>query len=459
MKKIILLAAVLWFGAAALFGQGIEGSWRGTLDLGAHKLRIVFNIAAEGDGFVTTMDSPDQGARGIPVKETSFDGSSLKISAPELGMTYEGKLYENILRGIFRQSGLTVRLDLERREPEPPRRPQNPAQPYPYNSEEIVFENAEAGIKLAGTFTYPAKGRKFPAVVLISGSGPENRDEEVFGHKPFLVLSDHLTRNGIAVLRFDDRGTAGSEGNYHAAAIQDFATDVSAAMDYLKTRKEVNHKKIGLLGHSEGGQIAFIVAGKRSDVDFIVTLAGPGVKGADLLREQRRSIGLAQGVAQEAIDGNEELIVLMQRTLEKYGAENVRENLDRLTEELMAQIPDDYPILADVIEKAARRDFPAIASPEIRSLTEYDPAADLAVIKAPILAIFGEKDLQVPADMNMEGLRKRFSGDLTAKKYPNLNHLFQHAVTGLSAEYGQIEETMSPEVMRDIAAWILAKTK
>lgn len=462
MKKILLLFALclLLTGTAPLSAQDIKGSWRGTLDLGVQKLRLVFNITETDDKCTATMDSPDQSVAGIPVSSVHFDGKTLEISDNTMGLTFEGELTDGMIKGMFRQAGINIPLVLERGTfaEEKPARPQMPEPPYPYNSEDVFFENKEAGITLAGTFTWPATGKKFPAVILISGSGPQNRDEELVSHKPFLLIADHLTRNGIAVLRFDDRGTAASGGDYDSATIQDFATDASAAMDYLKSRNEVDRRKIGLLGHSEGGQIAFIVGGDRKDVAFIVTLAGPGVDGASLLKEQRRVMMSLQGASQEVIDRNEEIIDIMYSVLDKYGYEEVESNLDHMVAEAMSMVSRDYPY-SDILEDALRRDFPRFSSPELRSLEEYDPACDLAKIKAPILALNGDKDVQVPADMNLGGIKERFGGDLTTKKYPGLNHLLQHAGTGLPTEYGQIEETMSPEVLEDIASWINFKTK
>lgn len=453
MKRLVLLLVSLLLGVAALSAQGITGTWNGTLDFGAQKLRLVFNVTESGGIYTSTMDSPDQRAKGIPVGETSFDGGILKISAPDLMMTYEGTLDGDAIDGTFRQGGLTMTLMMTRGEVEAPKRPQTPTEPYPYISEEVTFFNKEAGITLAGTFTRPEKGKKFPAVVLLTGSGAQNRDEELLGHKPFLVLADHLTRNGIAVLRFDDRGVAASEGDYGSATIQDFATDASAAMDYLRTRKDVDHKWTGLLGHSEGGQIAFITAARRGDVAFIVTLAGPGVKGADLLREQRRLIALSQGVPEQSTAMNETLIEIIYDVIDKYGVESLDKNLDAMVAEAVNTIPPGYPPVPDEKSLIARS-IRQMASPELMSLTLYDPAADLALIKAPIFALNGDKDLQVQADQNLGGIKERFSGDLTVKKYPELNHLFQHIETGSISEYAQIEETMSPEVLADIAEWI-----
>ncbi|MEQ8530538.1 MAG: CocE/NonD family hydrolase, partial [Imperialibacter sp.] len=240
--------------AVSMYGQDITGQWSGILKVQGIQLRVVFNINKAEDGYRSTMDSPDQGARGIPVTTTSFENAALKFTVANAGIVYEGVLgSDGVVVGSFKQAGQSFSMNLSREavEKENMKRPQEPAKPYPYHSEHITFENKKAGIFLAGTLTLPKKAGLFPVVILISGSGPQNRDEELAGHKPFLVLSDYLTRNGIAVLRFDDRGTASSQGDFKSATSADFATDVEAAIDYLKARKEINKRKIGLIGHSE----------------------------------------------------------------------------------------------------------------------------------------------------------------------------------------------------------------
>ncbi|MCZ8215835.1 MAG: alpha/beta hydrolase, partial [Cyclobacteriaceae bacterium] len=266
--------------------QGINGQWNGLLKVQGTQLRVVFNIKQTENGLSATLDSPDQGAKGIPTTASSFENGVLKIAIANLTVEYEGTLgSDNIIVGTFKQAGQTFPMNLSKEKVEKEKivRPQEPAKPYPYYSEDVTFENKSAGISLAGTLTLPKKEGIFPVVILISGSGPQNRDEELMGHKPFLVLSDHLTKNGIAVLRYDDRGTALSKGDFKTATSADFATDVEAAMAYLKTRKEINKKKIGLIGHSEGGLIAPMVASRSKDVSFIVLLAGPGIPGDSIL--------------------------------------------------------------------------------------------------------------------------------------------------------------------------------
>ena len=301
MTKISILAFTL-LATFSLNAQDIIGQWNGTLKVQGTQLRLVFNINKTDKGISATMDSPDQGAKGIPVTNTSFENSTLKIAITNSKIEYEGVLNpDNIIVGNFKQGGqiFPMNLSKEKIEREKLNRPQEPGKPYTYYSEDLTFENKKAGISLAGTLTMPAKDGIFPVVILISGSGPQNRDEELLGHKPFLILSDYLTKNGIAVLRYDDRGTALSKGDFKTATSADFATDVESAIAYLKTRKEINKKKIGLMGHSEGGLIAPMVASKSKDVAFIVLLAGTGIQGDKLLLLQQKLIGKVSGISDE----------------------------------------------------------------------------------------------------------------------------------------------------------------
>ena len=310
MKNSILIILACFLIASPVFSQDITGQWNGVLKVQGIQLRLVFNISRTDSGYVSTMDSPDQGAKGIPTSTTSFKDSVVKITLDKLHIDFEGKLgQDNHIVGTFKQNGMSFPLNLSREfvEKEEILRPQEPKKPYPYYVEDVTFENKKAGISLAGTLTMPEKEGVFPAVVLISGSGAQNRDEEILGHKPFLVIADFLTRNGIAVLRYDDRGTASSTGDFKSATSADFATDVESAVTYLSTRKEINKKKIGLIGHSEGGIIAPMVAASSKKVDFIVLLAGTGIRGDQLLLLQQRLIGKASGINDADLNKNESI--------------------------------------------------------------------------------------------------------------------------------------------------------
>ncbi|MDR0542386.1 MAG: alpha/beta hydrolase [Dysgonamonadaceae bacterium] len=333
----------------------------------------------------------------------------------------------------------------------PAKRPQNPQPPYPYHSEDVRFENKEAGVVLAGTFTWPKEGKNFPAVVLISGSGPQNRNEEVLGHSPFWVLSDYLTRNGIAVLRYDDRGVAESGGDYKTAGLDDFATDAAAALGYLKTRKEISPKKTGVIGHSEGGTLAFMLAGeKKNNPAFVVSMAGMAIPGDSLLRMQRYLIGTKSGASEEAIAQNEALVETINNLINRYPADSVLQNINRLADEVLPDSLKNNSVIRMAFQQGVRQ----MMSPELQSLMKCNPAGALAKTQCPVLALGGDKDLQVPAGINLNRIKTSVKGPVTVKEYSGLNHLFQHCSTGLIGEYGSIEETIAPEVLNDITVWI-----
>ncbi len=418
------------------------------------ELRVVFNIMDKDGGYEATMDSPDQGAKGIPMTSATFENGLLRIEANNLYMRYEGVLKDDLIEGRFTQMGMGHKMDLRRGEIKLSR-PQTPVPPYPYNSEDVKFDNREAGITLAGTFTYPEAGSNFPAVVLLTGSGAQNRDEDIMEHKPFLLLADYLTRRGIAVLRFDDRGVGESGGDYASATIGDLAADGSAAVDWLKSRHEVDASRVGVLGHSAGGTQAIMIAAERSDLAFIVMLAGAAVKGDVLMEVQRRLIAEAAGVPESAIQENEKLVASIQSVIDKYTAEAVFAAPEDYIDQVMDPASKDYQNWKSLLTNELLR----MASPELQSMLSYDPAVDLGRIKCPVLALNGEKDLQVEAGMNLDAVERYVNSGATVKKYPGLNHLFQHATTGSVTEYGTIEETMSPEVPADIAEWILRITE
>jgi len=286
--KLKILFAALFFiiPFQTILSQGnekIKGNWLGTLKISTLELRVVFKVIENEDSSLkTTLDSPDQGAFGISVDSTIYIDPDVRFVVAAVNGYYEGKFEQDSIVGSWTQ-GSSFPLTLTKTENiEPPKRPQEPKPPFPYNEEDVTFPNKDANLNLAGTFTSPKEGDSFPAVILISGSGPQNRNEELLGHKPFLVLADYLTKNGIAVLRFDDRGIGESTGDFSFATTKDFTTDILTAVEYLKTRDDVN--KIGLIGHSEGGVIAPLAAVQSDDIDFIIMMAGPGMNGKEILR-------------------------------------------------------------------------------------------------------------------------------------------------------------------------------
>lgn len=462
MRKIALTLLTILI-SITVFGQEITGQWNGVLKVQGIQLRLVFNISKTDNGFSATMDSPDQGAKGIPTTSTSFENSTLKITIDNAKIKYEGILRnDNIIIGTFNQSGQTFPLDLSKGKIEKMVRPQEPAKPYSYYSEEVTFENKTAGITLAGTLTLPEKDGVFPVVVLISGSGPQNRDEELLEHKPFLVLSDYLTKNGIAVLRFDDRGTAASKGDFKTATSIDFATDVEASLKYLQTRKEINKKKIGLIGHSEGGLLAPMVASKSKDVAFIVLLAGPGIPGDQLLLLQQTLIAKANGTSDSDIQKSEELNKKAFEIVKKYtNPDELQTQMTKYITEISKGNPEKPETMSE--EEYVNLQLSKILSPWMVNFLRYDPVPALEKVKCPVLAINGEKDLQVPPKENLEAIKKALAKGgnkkVTAKILPNLNHLFQESTTGSPNEYATIEQTFSPTALTEILKWLQIQTK
>lgn len=414
MKKF-LVAFLLAIAAMTVHAQvnnttALMGAWSGKLKVGPMSLTLVLHLE-QADGYVkVTLDSPDQGAKGIPAFKEYLSDDSLAVKVEAIGMTYRARLNDGQLDGTFSQNGFSTKLVLDKGVAEV-KRPQMPKSPYPYTTEEVTFRNEKDGATLAGTLTWPVgydkNTKQKPVVVLlVSGSGQQNRDEELFNHKPFLIIADYLARQGIATLRYDDRATEKSVGGeVKNATTADFSRDAAAGVDFLRGNKAFS--KVGILGHSEGGSIAFML-GAQKKVDFIVSLAGPGVKGDTLLAAQgNRILSLAGQPANT--------------TVEKYRQQEVVQQ-----------------------------------TPWLKWFCDYDPSDDIRKTRCPVLALNGDRDCQVLSSLNLETIRSLLpvSKRNMIKEYPALNHLFQHCTTGLPTEYGQIEETFSPDVLEDIANWI-----
>jgi pimeloyl-ACP methyl ester carboxylesterase len=428
----------------------IDGAWIGKLDTGTLRLRIVFRITNTQDGLTATLDSPDQGMNGLPGTAVTREGSSLKIETNQIDGIFAGKIAADAtaIDGTWTQRGHSFPLALTRVKDESElglKRPQNPVKPYPYREEEVSYDNKQQNVTLAATLTIPPGKGPFPGVVLITGSGPQDRDESLLGHKPFLVLSDYLTRQGIAVLRADDRGTAKSTGDFKTGTTADFATDTEAGILYLKTRSEVDPHKIGLIGHSEGGVIAPMIAARNKDVAFIVMMAGTGVTGDEVIAAQSEAIAIAGGKdpAEAAKDAAKERDLL--KLVETEKDETV------LEKELKEKMAGDVP------EAQIGLQIKQLTSPWFRYFLTYDPAIALRKVTCPVLAINGSLDKQVLPDQNLPPIRQALADNKHAEvdELPGLNHLFQTAKTGSPTEYAQIEETISPVALEKMATWIL----
>lgn len=451
MKRTIFILFSLVTVLSAM-AQTVEGSWTGKLDVMGTQLNLVFNITkGDGGALACTMDSPDQSVKSIPAEVTVTGGTKVKITVQAINAAYEGELKDGLLKGNFSQNGMSFPLTLKPGTVER-NRPQTPKEPYPYTTEEVTFTNTADNATLSGTLTYPVgfdgmKKGTVPVVIMVTGSGLQNRDEEIFDHKPFLVIADFLARNGIATLRYDDRGAGKSTGDAVNGTTENNMKDALAAVDYARGTGKFG--RTGVLGHSEGGAIAFMLAA-RGKADFIVSMAGPGVRGDSILLAQNRRGMMQGGVPANMADDYCKVLAKMFVVMAQPGtvadpAAKVRE----IAKETGVSLPE--PLVQNFAKSME------ICTPWLKYFIGYDPSADIKAVKCPVMAVNGSKDVQVTAADNLAAIRcllPENSRNLI-KEYPGLNHLFQHCTTGLTTEYGQIEETVSPEVMQDIAAWIV----
>lgn len=470
MIRILLLLLLSGLATTRLQAQNlanITGDWNGSLQVMGTEFPLVFHISTNEDGsYIATMDSPKQSAKGIPVQQVTLTADSVFLDMKAIGGSYTGRLTnaEN-MEGHWKQSGQSLPMQLTRSTPpEAIRRPQEPKPPFPYQSTDVRVENMAAGITLAGTLTLPNSKGPHPAVLLLTGSGPQDRDETILGHKPFLVLADHLTRQGFAVLRLDDRGVGESGGNFATATTPDFATDAEAAYTYLQHHQSINKKKVGLLGHSEGALVAAQVAAKHPEAAFVVLMAGNAVPGTDLLLAQNEALlknaGLPQELLQKYLSLREAQFSVAATTQDLMQAANQIRELEQQAKATLT--PQEQQQLG--LDDNARQTLIAqLSSPWIRYFLTYNPAPTLQKLKMPVLAINGTKDLQVPYSQNLPATEKALKAggnkNYTIKALPNLNHLFQTATTGSPAEYGQLEETLAPIALETIAEWMKGVVK
>lgn len=463
---LLLTIALTLVVTARVHTHNIEGNWLGTLEAGGAKLRIVLKIQKAENGYTAKFDSLDQGANDLPIDSIVLDGNKLTFSAAKFDMNYEGTLNEtgDEITGTFKQGTNSFPLVFKRITEAPKlNRPQDPKEPYPYDEEEVSYRNEKDNIRIAGTLTVPRGGGPYPAVLLITGSGSQDRNETIAGHRPFLVLADHLTRNGIAVLRVDDRGIGGTDMGSPSATSENFADDVLAGVSFLKQRKEIDPKMIGLIGHSEGGMIAPMAAARSKEVSFIVLLAGPGQRGEDIIYTQTELIQKAQGTHVDTIRHTLSLAKRINAIVKTEMDAKLIEQ--RINEEIAAYdrtLGDLQKKLLEPAAGAVKASMPMYKTPWYRYFITYDPQPVLKNVKVPVLALNGELDLQVAVKENLEligaGLKAGGNEDVTLKAFPKLNHLFQTTQTGLPSEYAQIEETMSPEVLKTVSDWILRRT-
>ncbi len=467
--RLQLAAACMALSLSASAQSKLPGNWEGEMNVG-QKVRLIFKVK-EADGKLSaTMDSPDQGVTGIPVGNTSMNADSVLFDLSNAGIQYTGLLSGDEIQGVWKQAGRKFPLVMKRTDkPTELVRPQTPKPPFDYLSEDVTFKNADGSISYGATITIPKGGKTYPAVLLVSGSGPQNRDEELMGHKPFAVIANYLTNKGYIVLRVDDRGVGQTTGDRKKATSADFAKDASAAIDYLKTRKEVNQKKIGIMGHSEGGMIAPMVASERKDIDFVILMAGPGVKVYELMEDQSAAVMSAGGVSDAIVAEYRKLYRGIEQAIitSKTGEEAQMKMLE-VTTAWKSSASKDAIEVVDIgdFEKENKfiGEFMGLYHDAwFNYFLKYDPQPALQKLSCKVLALNGEKDMQVLAKQNLEGIRQTLAKSKTknyeVKELPMLNHLFQRCNTCSPQEYGALKETISEDALKAVGDWLDKKVK
>lgn len=465
MRKILI--TLLWIGLATvplrLFAQQhpMEGTWSGKVTVEGQVMGLVLHLEQQANLWKGTIDSPDQDVYGIPLDKVLIIGDTLLFELASIQFKYRG-VYNatyNIISGALSQYGYSFELNFENK-PMELERPQTPKPPFSYRSEEVVFQNNSAGIKLAGTLTMPEGKGPFPAVVLITGSGPQNRDEEIFQHKPFLLWAHELTQAGFAVLRYDDRGYGASEGNFQTATSLDFAADAQAAIDFLKKRKDISKKEVSVLGHSEGAMIAAMLAGKKKNLKNAILLAGPGIPGGELLIDQTVLVSTISQLPPGIVSSDSlfQYNIILAMISDMDSTAKVEEIKRIVTEQYASFGPSQVKRIGSV-DQFFDMIYKNYNNPWMLFFLKYDPYVDLTLMNGRVLALFGEKDIQVAPGKSAVRMDEALKQAICVKAfeikvYPGLNHLFQEAETGLVDEYRSNTQTLSPLVIEDVIRFL-----
>jgi uncharacterized protein len=475
MRSFISTALVVCYSFFS-YGQDITGTWQGNIAANGQQILIVFHFYKDSAGILAgRWDCPPQNARNLPCSDVKTINDSVIVGLKVISGSYEGHfIRKDSIAGTWHQGAAALPLNISRSHDATafvlPARPQTPKPPYPYLAKELVYTNADKTMKYGATLTIPSSASgghtKYPAVLLITGSGKQDRDEDIFDHKPFAVIADYLTRRGIAVLRVDDRGMGQTTGNFDTSSSEDFANDVEAGIKYLQSREDIDTRHLGLLGHSEGGMIAPMVAARNNGVSFIVMLAGPGVTGMVINDYQNtlplRSEGMSPAIIQSFLDLHHQLVkaAISAQSIPDYNKEVAtiytgwKKTQSPESLAALAKSPDDETI------PVLQEKYGSFRSKWWRFFLVHDPAADLEKLQVPVLALNGEKDLQVDAAINLPAveaaLTKSGSKNIKTMLIPGLNHLFQHCKLCTIGEYGDLEETFSTGVLKIIGDWITA---
>jgi pimeloyl-ACP methyl ester carboxylesterase len=461
MKTISTITIVFILSIVSVFSQNISGDWSGKAKRGDKEITFVFNIKQEGASYSSVMNVPTFRISGMKPAVTTFTNGKLTINGSNLGMSYIADFNTELqqFEGTYKEGGIEMALNLKKGAVEvaDQRRPQEPVKPYPYHEEEVVFPNKEANITLAGTLTLPSKSGTFPVVILISGSGPQDRDETFMGHKPFLVLADHLTKQGIGVLRFDDRGQGASTGDFGSATTEDFSKDVLSAIAYLKTRNDIDKTHIGLIGHSEGGIIAPLAANNSNDVAFMVLLASTGISGAELSVMQSKTLRQFPVKDEKAYEENARKAIAI--VTSNKSEQEIKTELTAHYNDFLRPILKDLNVPEKNINAFIDNQVNTSIKPWSRYFLQYNPADEIEKLQIPVLSLNGSKDTQVNAKINQNGIRQALikggNKDYKIIELENLNHFFQECDTGKMDEYRKIEQTFSPIALKEISSWVL----
>lgn len=456
MKFIIAIITALILNLS-VYAQSPAGTWKGLLEIPGVNLPLVVHIKAGDSLLSATLDSPSQGAFGIKVDTALFLNNELSLTINSIKCKYQGKLVgTDSIAGVFSQLGNSVPLGLSKSKDSitaPLNRPQTPRPKFNYRIEDVTIKNEFEGNLLAGTLTTPFNKKDIPVVVMITGSGSQDRDETLFEHKPFLVIADYFTKNGIGVLRMDDRGIGGSQAGKKGATSADFATDINSAVNYLSKR---GYKKIGLVGHSEGGMIAPMVATENNKVKFLILMAGPGIPIDQLMLLQTSAVAKSMGETDAQINKTVEQTSSLYNFIKSYNGSDLKNAITAKAETILSENPS---YTAEQRKQIAENQAAQLSSPWFQYFLKFNPDTYLANIRTPVLAINGSKDVQVIAKENLDGIRqslaKANNKNFEVKEFEGLNHLFQKAKTGAIGEYATIEQTIAPEVLVFMKDWIL----
>ncbi len=466
MRTLILKSFVLivLFLNSGLAQDTIVGQWEGNISIMGYDLNIIVKLETVNDSLTGTIDIPQQNASNLPLSNIyyNFPKLSFVLEVPNGDAEFDGEIVQDSIKGSFKQSGIKGTFHLARSKGDNQKFLEDEIAPY--IEEEVTFYNGD--IKLSGTLTLPKYPGKHPAVVMITGSGPQDRNEEVYGFKIFQVIAGHFTKNGIAVLRYDDRGVGGSTGNISESTTEDFAGDVIEAVKYLQTRNDIRHDNIGLCGHSEGGIVAPLVASQNKDIAFIILIAGTGVTGEEIILEQTALILKAEGQT------NEEIKESLEQSKKLFSDLKLCKEKDEIISELRKQISEDYKDMPEeqkelitnkdeYVNNTANSKYAQLTSPWMSYFLSYDPVPTLEKVTCPVLMLFGELDMQVPVTQNekpmVDALVRGSNKDFEVKTFPKANHLFQSANTGSPSEYADLQKEFVPEFLDFMSSWILKR--